>query len=637
MGTGYSREQLCRLDRGQLEALCAELREKIIASAQENGGHLASNLGTVELTVALHRCFDPPNDRLFFDVGHQCYAHKLLDGREAGFASLRRQGGVSGMSCREESPSDPMTGGHSGSALSAALGAAEAERIRGGKKYAVAVIGDGSFTNGMIYEALNNCVGELRRDLRLVIVLNDNGMSISRNVGGLSRYFSRIRNSEKYFSFKTFLKKLFSRLPLIGGGLTDAAGWIKEHIKRLFLASNIFEDLGLEYLGPVPGHDIAKLESVFKEAKKRKGCVLVHVNTVKGKGFRAAEDEPSKYHSIPPRTPKVHPIARSGESFSERMGSVLSRIAAADGSVCAVTAAMGLGTGLGQFAEKYPERFFDVGIAEEHAVTFSGGLALGGMKPVCAVYSTFLQRTFDQLWHDLSLQRLPAVIAVDRAGLVPYDGPAHQGLSDIALLGAIPGVTVLCPDTLSELEEMLCAALADPGDRSENGGVTVIRYPRGGECLFDRSVFVGGDDTEHADFGEKKNGGYTAVITYGRLTASVCAAAERADASCPVRVIRLKKVLPLPEDELRTLTAGAERIVFFEEGILTGGVGQRTAAALGRPVRIIASPDGFADHADLLDLDSRCGFLPAQIEKILTASVPLGETAETTEQKNKTR
>lgn len=644
----YNLDALRKMSPSALTALAGQLRGDILHAVAKNGGHLASNLGAVELTIALHRQFDSPRDSILFDVGHQAYAHKLLTGRGDGFEKLRREGGVSGFTTRSESEHDPVTGGHSGAAISSALGIAEAKGRLGSPDYTIVVVGDGSFTNGMVYEALNNCTPrEGREHLRLIIVLNDNEMSISPNVGGLSNYFSRIRLSEGYFAFKSGLKRFFSHVPLLGRPLLHVTAATKELLKRLLITSNMFENLGLEYLGPVNGHDIAALERVFAEAKRRNTCCLVHIKTVKGKGYPPAEAAPCLYHSTgpfpldgEPETPEVGVAAtaeaediipRGNETFSKACGSFLCDAATENDRVCAVTAAMAEGTGLSEFSKRYPDRFFDVGIAEEHAVTFTGGLSLGGMKPVCALYSSFAQRAFDQIWHDLAMQGAHAVLALDRAGLVGGDGRAHQGLDDCALLAPVPGIAIYSPDSIDELRGDLRTAL-------DGDGVTVLRYPRGGECVYDRGAY---SLTENCAYRDAAPSPDTAIITYGRLAASTDAAA-RILASRPasavrsgrlrrllrelppdppaLRLIRLRRVHPLPTDELRELLRGIDRVFFVEEGTATGGVGERFAAlcaegAFGAPPRVSirAVSDGFVPHADLASLDRRYGFLPSQL------------------------
>ncbi|MDD6095241.1 MAG: 1-deoxy-D-xylulose-5-phosphate synthase [Clostridia bacterium] len=584
------------LSNKEIDGLCRELREKILATVEKNGGHLSSNLGMVEATVALHRVFDCPDDALVFDVGHQCYTHKLLTGRYEEFDTLRKLGGISGFTNREESPFDLLTAGHSGSALPVAMGIARANAIENNGRYAVAVIGDGSFTNGMVYETLNSCAGE---KLPLIIVLNDNEMSISRNVGSISHYFDKLRNSRKYFALKHRLLTACRRVPVLGKPVEMAAYAVKEFFKNLFLSKNLFESMGLYYMGPVDGHDEAKLEALFREAKQKDCCTLVHIVTVKGKGDSKAEKHPDSYHF-------AGGDAGEAESFSSVFGKALLEKAEKNGNIVAVTAAMEKGTGLSSFREKYPDRFFDVGIAEECAVTFSGGLAIGGKLPVTALYSTFLQRTFDQILEDLSLQNIHSVLAVDRAGLVAGDGVTHQGVFDVSLLSSVPGITLYSPETFEETR--LCLKKCLDGE-----GLCALRYPKGAEKKYDRSSFVPiGDSMTVSGEGE------TAVITYGRITANVY---EALKGTKGVKIIKLLRLLPLDEKELLRQCDGVKRVAVVEEGIRRGGVGEAVAACLGAcgiPVSIRAV-EGFLPHGTVEELEKICGFLPGQIKEYVAA------------------
>jgi len=590
----FTPARLRGLNRTEIPALCAEIREVILDSVSACGGHLASNLGIVETTVALHRVFDTPKDQIIFDVGHQCYAHKLLTGRREGFSSLRQFGGMSGFPRREESEYDPFTTGHSGASLSAAVGIAEANRLSGSDAWTVAVIGDGSFGNGMIYEALNACS---RRGLRLIIVLNDNEMSISRNVGAISDYFAKIRLSRGYFTFKRAVKKICARIPLLGKPMIAASVRTKEFIKRALNQKNIFESLGLEYLGPMDGADEAALESVLAEAKDC-GCpCVVHVITQKGRGYFPAEEKPEIYHGVSPFS-LLQGIGETGkkETFSSAFGEEMCALAEENEKICAVTAAMRDGTGLAPFGERFPDRLFDAGIAEEHAVTFSAGLARAGMRPVTALYSTFAQRTFDQVLHDAALQKLPLTLALDRCGIVPGDGATHQGLFDVSLFRCIPGAKILAPESHGELREMLRGCV-----RAESG-IHIFRYPRGAEENYDRTVWKKRDGgAETADFGV----GLPAcvIVSYGRESYQALLAADMlADGGMPVRVIRLTVIHPLPEEVLLKLIGDARLCVVAEEAMRRGGVGEAIAAMLAQwgkniRTRILAAED-FVPHGD---------------------------------------
>ncbi len=589
---GLTQDELC--------SLADEIRGKILEAVSKNGGHLASNLGTVELEIALHTVFDCPHDKIVFDVGHQCYTHKLLTGRADDFGSLRKFGGISGFTNRDESEYDTVTAGHSGSSLSAALGIAEAAALSGDASHTVAVIGDGSFTNGMIYEALNNCSSA---PPHLVIVLNDNGMSISQNVGGLSAYFSRIRTSERYFSFKVFMKKYFVRIPLIGRGIVSAARRIKNAVKRLLLSDNIFESLGLEYLGPVDGNDMKKVISVLREAKSREECTIVHIKTKKGLGYLPSEAFPDKYHSAPPFELDTGFFGPSSTlSFTSSVSDELCAVAETDSKVCAVCAAMPDGCGLTGFAELFPDRFFDVGIAEEHAVAFCGGLSISGFRPILVMYSTFAQRVFDQIFHDIALQRCPLTFLLSHAGLVPGDGVTHQGIYDVALLSPIPGVRIYAPDSYSELKALIGASVL-------SNSIDVIRYPKGSELSYDRSSFSRIGDV----FANVPKDPDAVIVTYGRLTRTALHAAAKC--SCTAGVIRVLRISPLPTDDVISALGSAAVVYILEEGIRRGGFGEALEAALkerGMTCRTVvhAIDDGIIPHGDLESLMHLCGFEP---------------------------
>lgn len=602
-----------RLSREELSSLCAEIRETILRTVSKNGGHLASNLGVVELTVALHRVFSFPEDAVVFDVGHQAYAHKLLTGRRERFSTLRQGGGLSGFTSRTESVYDVMTAGHSGSSLSYAVGLAEANRIAGSEAYTVAVVGDGSFTNGMIYEALNNAA--VHR-LRLIIVLNDNEMSISRNVGALSNYFSLIRTSEAYFTFKMALKRGFSAIPCVGDGMISVARRIRDVMKRILITQNMFESMNLTYYGPVAGDNLERLETVLAEARSRSaenGAVVVYVNTRKGKGYPPAEEEPDRFHSTGPfvltgassaetsDVPGVPKRRTFTEAFSER----LLREAERDGRICAVTAAMTDGCGLSAFRERYPERFFDAGIAEEHAVAFAGGLACRGLKPVVAIYSTFMQRAFDQVWHDVALQGSDVVFVLSHCGLVAGDGVTHQGIYDISLFSPVPGLRIYSPSTCAEFEASLSLALTERGS-------AIVRYPKGAEPDYPAEEFDEIDGGRVKRFGE--GAPRLLLLTYGRISGNVYDAArtytEKTGVPCAMAV--LQRILPLRLEALQKMISAAERVLFVEEGIRSGGVGEALAARIaesypGKRVYIRAIEEGFLPHDALPALFRRVG------------------------------
>jgi 1-deoxy-D-xylulose-5-phosphate synthase len=602
-------DDLKGLSYADLEILADELRTKILTTVATNGGHLASNLGIVETMLSIHRVFNSPDDQIVLDVGHQSYVHKLLTGRLHNFDTLRQWGGISGFTNREESIYDPFGAGHSGTSISAALGLATANHLNGKPDYVIAVVGDGSFTNGMIYEALNNCS---KNNLKLIIVLNDNEMSISENVGGLSRYLSRIRTSEKYFSLKHRTQRFFLKLPLFGENLVTATRKLKKRFKKRVMSENLFENLGLDYLGPIDGSSIKKLESVLREAKDKNKCCLVHVHTVKGKGYRPAETNPEIYHSVGSfDLEKGVDATVASASFSSVFGDILCTEAAKNLSVCAITAAMTSGTGLTAFSEKYPHRFFDVGIAEEHAVTFAAGLSANGKLPVCAIYSTFTQRVYDQLIHDVAIQKLPLIMALDRCGLVPGDGITHQGIYDCAYLSSIPGIRIFSPETYTEMKQSFQHAF-------NHDELTVIRYPKGSEPTYDRSDFEFADGLAYLDYATAP---YEVVIfTYGRISKNVHEAILSLKNKVSVRLIKLVQVYPLDFEKILTLSENAKLIYIVEEGLKSGGVAEKLAAGIAqtnmrqiKQVHIHAIDDPLIDHGDLAALFKSCGFLPPQI------------------------
>ena len=448
-----SPEDLKALSPEELEPLAEEIRSFLIYHVLENGGHLASNLGVVELSLAIHRVFSTPTDHVIFDVGHQSYIHKLITGRRDRFDTLRQSGGLSGFPKRSESPHDCFGTGHSSTSLSAALGFAQSDRLSGSNAYTVCVLGDGAYTGGMIHEALNNC----RRDLRLIIIINENEMSISKNIGRFAKTLSHLRSTRGYFRTKNATTSFLGHIPLIGRKLVIFIRRIKMAIKSILYSSNYFENLGLYYLGPVDGNDEAAVERLLQEAKATKHSCVIHLKTQKGKGYAPAETTPSQFHGVSPNKTSVP----DGNSFSREMGEHLTKLAEKDKKICAITAAMADGTGLVHFKDAYPDRFFDVGIAEEHAVTFAAGLAANGYRPVVAIYSTFLQRAYDNIIHDVALQGLPVVFCIDRAGLNSADGATHHGIFDVSFLSHIPNLKLYTPITREGLRRSLEAALAD--------------------------------------------------------------------------------------------------------------------------------------------------------------------------------
>lgn len=602
-----SPEDVRSLSAEQLPVLAEEIRAELLRVVSANGGHLASNLGVVELTIALHRVFSCPEDSFIFDVGHQSYVHKLLTGRRERFDTLRKFGGLSGFPCIAESECDAFGCGHSSTSISAGLGIATANRLAGSEAYVVAVIGDGSFTGGMAYEALNNCAG----NDRLIIVLNDNNMSIAKNVGAMDNYLNRFRNSAKYFRMKNRVKSRFEHIPLIGKGLVKVCKKIKGKVKHLLVRENFFEHLGLAYYGPLDGNDEALLETVLREAKNDGKCSVVHICTKKGKGYAPAEERPDLYHGTGRFDPEKGVEEQAGKCFSSEFGKALCELAEKDGRICAITAAMPDGTGLTRFREAFPERFFDVGIAEQHASTFACGLAAKGMKPVFAVYSTFAQRAYDQILHDCALQKLPVVFAFDRAGLVGEDGATHHGIFDVSFLNAIPGLTVWSPDCYEELRKCLAEALS-------GNSPAVIRYPRGQETEYPQTGFKAMDGLKFINFGKRP---VVSIITYGRITLqALLAACILYGKGIRTRVIKLVRIKPVLPDSLRMLTSSTPVVYFLEEGMREGGVAEHILSVLeesgqtnDKVFRIRAVEDRFVPHGDLPALFGTLGFLPEQI------------------------
>lgn len=547
-----------------IDALCEEIRDCILNTVSQNGGHLASNLGAVELTVALHRVFNSPKDSIIFDVGHQCYTHKLLTGRFSKFDTLRKENGISGFMRPNESEHDPFVTGHSSNSISAALGIAKANALKGDNSYAVAVIGDGALTGGMIYEAMNN---SSRANKNLIIVINDNKMSISKNVGSLSKHLNAIRSSAKYHKAKRSTESFLDKLSFVGVLLKKIILFFKNLVKSFVVKNNLFEDLGFEYLGPVDGHNEKKVEELLRIAKTTKSPAIIHVVTQKGKGYKFAETKPQNYHGVGPFN-KSKGVSVAKECFSSIFGETLCELAKSDSSVCAITAAMTDGTGLCEFSKAFKNRFFDVGIAEQHAVTFSAGLASKGMKPYFAVYSSFLQRGYDQVIHDAAVANLPVTLCIDRAGLVGEDGETHQGLFDVSFLSAVPNIEMYSPATYAELKKYLKYSL-------NPHGLLAIRYPRGAEiCDIDAeydpldafSVF--GDATENV------------IITYGRITVNALQAAKiLCKNGINTSVVKINRLAPLSTDLISKLKE-YKHIFFFEEGIKKGGIGEQTAALL---------------------------------------------------------
>lgn len=554
-----SPEDVKKLNNAQLQSLCKEVRECIIETVSKNGGHLASNLGAVELTIALHRTFNSPKDAIIFDVGHQCYTHKLLTGRFDRFSTLRTEGGISGFMKPSESEHDPVITGHSSNSISAAYGIYCAKKLSGDSGTAVAVIGDGALTGGMAYEALNNVATSKSN---FIVILNDNKMSISHNVGGLSRSLTKMRNKPKYHSFKFAINKFLLKIPL-GKYINSFIFSVKEILKSIIYKNNFFSSLGFNYLGPVDGHNIEAMEELFKVAQSYNRPSLVHVVTTKGKGYHYAETSPKNYHGVSPFVVEEGAIASGKLTFSDVVGKTLCEMAGNDPKICAITAAMTSGTGLSEFAKTYKNRFFDVGIAEQHAVTFCAGLKKGGMKPYFAVYSSFLQRAYDQIIHDCAVENLPITLLVDRAGIVGEDGETHQGLFDISYLTSIPNVEIFSPASFMELEYYIKQS-------ANSRNVTAIRYPRGSEAK--NNIEIDFEKEFYCVSGKGKK----AIVTYGRLFNEALKAKEKDN---DLDIIKLNKVFPFSDELVNTLSTYTS-IHFYEETIKSGGIGEHLISLL---------------------------------------------------------
>jgi 1-deoxy-D-xylulose-5-phosphate synthase len=597
------------LPREDLEALAGEVRRFILEKLAPVGGHLASSLGVVELTVALHAVFQSPQDRIIWDVGHQCYAHKILTGRRDAFPGIRQKGGLSGFPKRSESPHDAFGTGHSSTSISAGLGMAVARDLLGTTRKVVCVIGDGSLTAGMAFEGLNHA-GHLERDL--VVVLNDNDMSISPNVGALSSYLSRILTGDLYSRFRREVTELLRSIPSFGGAMARLAKRVEEHVKGFLSPGMLFEELGFTYVGPIDGHNLGHLLTTFQNVRKFEKPVLIHVVTRKGKGFAPAEDKPTDFHGIGPFDPCngvcVSKVGVSLPTYTEVFRDTLVRLAETDSRIVAITAAMPEGTGLDRFRERFPERFFDVGIAEQHAVTFAAGLAAEGLIPVVAVYSTFLQRAYDQIVHDVALQGLPVVFALDRAGLVGADGPTHHGAFDLSYLRHIPGLTVLAPADEDELQNALATAVA-------LGGPVALRYPRGcalGVALAPEphSLPLG---RGRLAFGDAQHPGVL-VLSAGTILAAALQAAEQATTEgIQASVFDARYVKPLDRDAILGLVGRASGLLTVEESAGAGGFGSAVlellaaAGALPPSVTCLALPDRFVEHGGQEELRGDLG------------------------------
>lgn len=609
-----SPEDLKKLKISHLKVLAQEIREYILEVTSKNGGHVAPNLGVVELTLALHYVFESPKDKIIWDVGHQCYTHKILTGRRDQFITLRKHEGISGFPKREESPHDVLNTGHSSTSISAGLGMAVARRLKGEKGRIVVVIGDGAITAGLAFEGLNNA-GYLKEDL--IVILNDNEMSIAPNVGAVSAFISKRLTGNLVRFLKRQMENLSHKMP---GGET-LLNFLKrgeELLKIAITPGALFTALNFEYIGPVDGHNLEDLIKILQNIKSMPGPILLHVITKKGKGYPFAEKDPETFHGIGPFDVKTgKPIKSSNEppSYTEIFGKTMLRLAEIEPKLIAITAAMRLGTGLKSFAEKYPDRFFDVGICEQHAVTFATGLALEGFIPVCAIYSTFLQRAYDQIIHDVALNKVKVIFAVDRAGLVGEDGPTHHGCFDISYLRPIPNLTIMAPKDENELQHMLYSALKYPG-------AVVIRYPRGsGEGVSLDWQF------KEIPFGKAeliKDGKDVVIVAVGNLVYSALKAAIEAEKKkISVAVINARFVKPLDENLITEMARKTRRVLTLEENVLTGGFGTAVLELLsqkeipGLKIKRVGLPEKFIEHGDLITLRHKYGLSSESILKFI--------------------
>ena len=609
-----SPQDLKKLKLKELDILASEIRNFLINSISKTGGHLASNLGVVELTIAMHYCFNSPRDKFIWDVGHQAYTHKILTGRMNGFSSLRKYGGLSGFPKSEESPYDAFNTGHSSTSISAAIGLAEARDLLGEDYNVVSVIGDGSMTGGLVYEAMNN-VG--RNNTKLLIILNDNQMSISKNVGAMSKYLSELRTAPKYLAAKSGIYSFFDGIPIVGGAVNNILEKAKEGIKYALVPNIMFEQLGIKYIGPIDGHDLDKLINVINKVKVMNQPILLHVITKKGKGYKQAEKNPCAFHGVSSFNVKTGQAlkAKVKETYSDIFGQTMVKLANKNKKLIAITAAMPSGTGLEFFSKLYPERIFDVGIAEEHAVTFSAGLAKSGFIPVFAVYSTFLQRSYDQIVHDVCLQKLHVVFAIDRAGIVGADGETHQGIYDLSFLSHIPNLVLLAPKNKEELEDMLDYAV----NRQKNP--IAIRYPKGNVSSNIKSL-----DKKVSDFSFDiiKQGKEIAVISVGVMADTACKTAEmlEKDGYCP-SVIDPRFISPISPELINELKNKYKYIFTIEDNIVSGGFGSKLCQNLiqnkiyNKVIYNFAFPNAFIEQGSREELLKKYKLDSENIYKII--------------------
>lgn len=610
-----------KIEKDELPLLAEEIRQFLIEKISVTGGHLASNLGVVELTMALHLAFQLPEDKMIWDVGHQSYTHKILTGRRDGFDGLRKYGGMSGFPKRKESSCDAFDTGHSSTSISAGLGYARARDLLGENYAVISIIGDGSLTGGMAYEALNNAA---QMKTNFIIILNDNEMSISENVGGLSTYLSNLRTADAYTGLKAGLEKSLNRIPVYGSRMVEKIRMTKNGIKQLIIPGMFFEDLGIKYLGPLDGHNIAQMVRVFQEARRVNGAVVIHVKTKKGKGYLPAEKHPARFHGAEPFDIEtgLPRVKKRKANYTDVFSTVMCKMGAREPRLAAITAAMPDGTGLKRFRNMYPDRFFDVGIAEEHAVTFAAGMAVAGMIPVVAVYSSFLQRAYDQIIHDVCIQNLHVIFAVDRAGLVGSDGETHQGIFDLSYLSSIPNMCVMAPKNKWELSDMLKFAIRQEGP-------VAIRYPRGeafdGLADFRAPITAGKGEVLYDECG-------IALLAVGSMVKTALEVRARLrDLGYSCSLINARFVKPLDEELIRRAAEEHDLLVTMEENVRSGGFGDRVLEYLNDiqakvPVISVALPDDYVEHGNVEVLKKEtCVDADSIVKRILASYVGLGQ------------
>ncbi|MCI6242183.1 MAG: 1-deoxy-D-xylulose-5-phosphate synthase [Agathobacter sp.] len=605
------------LNEEELGKLKEEIRDFLVENISKTGGHLASNLGVIELTMALHLSFDLTIDRVIWDVGHQSYTHKILTGRKDGFATLREYGGMSGFPKTQEDEADAFNTGHSSTSISAGLGMAQARELMGEHYYVVSVIGDGALTGGMAYEAMNNAS---RMKSNFIIVLNDNQMSISENVGGMNQYLSSFRTSDAYLDLKNGVTNSLNKIPVVGEKMVRKIHNAKSGIKQLFVPGMFFENMGITYLGPVDGTNIRDMWKIFDEAKRVRGPVLVHVRTKKGAGYLPAERHPARFHGTGPFDVDTGvPLQKQSKAnYTDVFSTVMRKMGEREPKLVAITAAMGEGTGLKRFRNMFPDRFFDVGIAEEHAVTFAAGMAKAGLKPVFAVYSSFLQRAYDQILHDVCAQKLPVVFAIDRAGLVGKDGATHQGIFDLSYLSGIPNLTVMAPKNKWELSDMLKFAIAAEEP-------VAIRYPRGEACDLWKEKRA---PIEKGRAEVLVEGSRVALFAIGSMVQTAWEVRALLETKgIMATVVNARFAVPFDRDLVQTLAESHDLLVVLEENVASGGLGQHVASMLMEEeisVRFlsIAIPDCFVEHGDVGELKKALGMDPDSVAERIMAKLP---------------